>query len=150
MSLIKLKGKFKWAMHLVTPQEAFDKDKPPNWNVLFFPDKEALEVIRELQAEGLKNVLKKDNETNEYCVRFSRPTSRNFNGSQEAMKPPVVTGADPSKIGNGSEGILTLDVYQHNTPGGKTKAKAARLFGVEITKLVEFNSSVQADTAEAF
>lgn len=141
MPMIKLKGKFKWAQHLTNPQEPFNnsdpsKPKAPTWNVAFYPDKEALEVIRDLQGEGLKNVIKKDEDG--YCTRFSRPVWREIKGKKEAMSPPVVTGADPTKIGNGSEGIITLDVYEHNTPGGKTKAKAARLFGVEITTLVEY------------
>jgi hypothetical protein len=152
---IKLKGKFYWAQYLVNPQEPFNDPDPkepkaPTWNITFAPDKDALEIIRDLQGEGIKNVIKKDRETNENRVRFSRPSWIKRRGVHEPMSPPKVVGADPKKIGNGSEGILTLDVYEHNTPGGKAKVKAARLYGVEITKLVEFNKTTEAPTEELF
>lgn len=128
-----VKGKLSWC-YLHKP------DDWNNWTVTIAPDKDSLETIRDLQAQGLKNVLKK-NEDNEYIVRFKRSTSRQVKGKLIGMTPPEVIGTDGEpllkNIGNGSDGIVKLEVYEHGTPGGG-KAKAARLEAVKITNLVPY------------
>jgi hypothetical protein len=139
---IKLKGKFKWAK-LVNPEPPFEDEKFGRWSIILYPDAEAIEMVRDLQEEGLKNVLKKDpDEDGAYYVKFSRPTGRERDGKVTDMSPPKVTGTEGS-IGNGSEGEVTLEVYSHRVPKSTKKAKAARLFGVHVTKLVTFNGLPQ-------
>jgi len=117
-------------------------DKPDEWGkwkATIHPTPASLEKIRDLQAEGLKNVLKKDEDG--YYVSFSRPTQRMLKGKVIGMVPPTIVGEDGAPlnkaIGNGSDGILKLEVYQHNTPGGG-KAKAARLESVKVTNFIPF------------
>lgn len=133
MAFMELKGMFKWA-NLLNARAGFDKTKPPNWDITLYPEREALDKIRDLQAEGLKNVVKKDDEG--YFIRFSRPIQREIKGKIVEMTPPIVSGTtDVENIGNGSKGTVTLDVYPHGTPGGG-KAKAARLHAVNVEEFV--------------
>jgi len=127
-----IKGKLSWV-----------KVKAPNdwgkWTVTVHPDQASLEIIRDLQAEGLKNVLKKDDEG--YYVAFSRPTQKLIKGKVIGMAPPVVVDdkGEPldKNIGNGSDGIVKLEVYAHGTPGGG-RAKAARLESIKVMNLVPY------------
>ena len=124
-------------------------DKPDEWGkwkATIHPTPASLEKIRELQAEGLKNVLKKDEDG--YFIAFSRPTQKMIKGKVVGLIPPSVVdenGAPFNKpIGNGSDGILKLEVYQHSTPGGG-KAKAARLESVKVTNLIPFERAKDLD-----
>lgn len=129
---IYLKGKASWV-----------KDKPNEWGKYSFqlhPDNESLEKIRELQSEGIKNVLKKD-EDGYYC-NFSRPVSIVAKGKVIGLAPPEIWDADgrtPFKesVGNGSDVTVKLEVYSHGTPGGG-KAKAARWASMRIDNLVPY------------
>jgi hypothetical protein len=110
--------------------------------VTVHPNNESLEKIRELQAEGLKNIIKKDDDG--YLVTFSRPVQKTINGVVRGYTPPVVLNKDGTpfvhgdvQIGNGSDGTVKLEVYQHKTPGGG-KAKAARWEALRIDNLVPF------------
>jgi len=124
-------------------------DKPDEWGkwkATIHPTPASLEKIRDLQAEGLKNVLKKDEDG--YYVSFSRPTQKLIRGKVVGLTPPPIIGEDGAPftkaIGNGSGGILKLEVYQHNTPGGG-KAKAARLESVKITDHIPFEREKDFD-----
>lgn len=132
--IVYLKGKAKWAHRLFQPDLEFNK-----WSTVLYPDKESLEKIRDLQAEGVKNVLKKDDDG--YYTTFSRPTQKLMKGKVVAFTPPVVTDKDgqpfTDPIGNGSDITIKLEVYQHGTPGGG-KAKAARLMAVRVDNHVPF------------
>lgn len=130
---VYIKGKLSWV-----------KVNRPNdwgaWTVTVHPDQASLEIIRELQAQGLKNVLKKDDDG--YNITFRRPTSKMIRGKVVGYAPPEVIDKDGNplhgiNIGNGSDGIVKLEVYQHGTPGGG-KAKAARLKTVKVVNLVPF------------
>lgn len=111
------------------------------WTATIHPNEKSLEIIRGLQGEGMKNILKKDDDG--YYTTFSRPTQRMMKGKVIGMAPPEVLQADgktPLKgilIGNGSDGVLKLEVYSHGTPGGG-KAKAARLMSIKVDNLIPF------------
>jgi hypothetical protein len=111
------------------------------WTATIHPNQTSLDKIRELQGEGVKNVLKKDDDG--YYTTFSRPTSKMIKGKVVGMAPPEVLQADgktPLKgilVGNGSDGTIKLEVYQHGTPGGG-KAKAARLLSIKVDNLIPF------------
>jgi hypothetical protein len=131
-----VQGKLSW-VKVVRPDTMYDC-----WSVTIHPTPDSLERIRDMQAEGLKNVMKKDEDG--YFTKFRCPTKRlRKDGTMWTFEPPKVVdkdGApmDGNTIGNGSDGTLKLEVYQHGTPGGGT-AIAARLIGVKIDNLVPFN-----------
>lgn len=132
---VSLDGALKWVkVDPANPEAPFGDEKAGKWSVVIYPQPEALEMIRDLQAQGLKNVVKKDEDG--YNVKFSRPTGR-YNKDGVLTKnfdPPKITGAMPKEIGNGSLGSIKLEVYEHGTPTGR-KAKAARLLEVNVTRL---------------
>jgi hypothetical protein len=130
-----IQGKLSWVKY-ITPNQ-WEK-----WSVQVHPNQESLERIRELQSEGIKNVIKKDDDG--YFCTFSRPTSRVIKGKIIGMTPPVVTDKDGQPmegvaIGNGSDGIVKLEIYTHPTPNGGS-AKAARWDALRVTNLIPFNT----------
>ncbi len=132
---VYIQGKVSWVKY-VTPDPMYNK-----WSVTIHPTAESLEIIRELQTQGVKNQFKKDEDG--YYIQFSRPTDRKIKGKVIGMTPPVVlnsegTPMDGVAIGNGSDGTVKLEVYSHPTPSGG-KAKAARFAGLKIDNLVPFN-----------
>jgi hypothetical protein len=132
-----VQGKLSWAK-VVKPDSMYDC-----WTVTIHPTPESLELIRDWQAEGMKNVLKKD-EDGGYFTKFRCPTKRlRKDGTMWTFEAPKVVDADGAPmdgrvIGNGTDGTLKLEVYEHGTPGGG-KAIAARLVGVRVDNLVPFN-----------
>lgn len=130
---VYITGKLKW-VRVQTP------DPWNNWKVTVYPDNPSLDKIRELQAEGVKNVLKKDEDG--YFVVFRRPASKTMKGKVVGFAPPEVLQKDGTPlrdvlVGNGSDGVVKLEVYSHNTPGGG-KAKAARLLALRVDNLIPF------------
>jgi hypothetical protein len=111
------------------------------WAVTVHPDSESLEKVRELQAQGMRNVLSKDDDG--WKVTFSRPTSITIRDKVQGLQPPEVIGPDNvpltgQQIGNGSEGVVKLEVYPHRVPNSDKKAKAARLLAVKVTNLIPY------------
>lgn len=132
---VYIQGKVSWVKY-VTPDPMYNK-----WSVTIHPTAESLEIIRELQTQGVKNQFKKDEDG--YYIQFSRPTDRKIKGKVIGMTPPVVldkdgTPMDGVAIGNGSDGTVKLEVYSHPTPSGG-KAKAARWAGLKVDNLIPFN-----------
>ena len=132
---IYIKGKVSWVKY-ITPDPTYNK-----WTCTIHPIPEDVEVIRELQMQGVKNQWKKDEDG--YFINFSRPADRKIKGKVIGMTPPVVLNADDQPmdgvaIGNGSDGTMKLEVYQHPTPTGG-KAKAARWAALKVTNLIPFN-----------
>lgn len=129
-----IQGKLSW-VKVQTPNEW------GKWTVTVHPNNESLEKIRELQGEGMKNVLKKDEDG--YFTQFNRPTQKMMKGKVVGLVPPEVLQADGKTpltgvlVGNGSDGVVKLEVYSHGTPGGG-KAKAARLLSIKIDNLIPF------------
>jgi len=123
--------------YLVRPHTAWGK-----WMVTLHPTPDSLEKIRDWQGRGMKNVLKKDEDG--YYTRFGCPIQRERkNGTMWAFEAPIVVDKDNrpmdgSLVGNGSDGTLKLELYEHGTPGGG-KAVAARLVGARIENLVPIN-----------
>lgn len=122
------------------------RPKVPNkwnkWSVQIHPNAKGLEVLRDLQAQGMKNQLKKDDDG--YYTTFSRPVTKETSGGRIlSFTPPEVFDKDgvpfDGMVGNGSDATLKIEVYSHNTPGGG-KAKAARWQSARIDNLIPFSS----------
>lgn len=135
-------GKAKWARL----ERVNDWGK---WTIVLYPNAKSLERIRELQAEGVKNVIKKDDDG--YYTTFSRPNTKLIKGKIIAFPPVSVVTDDKLPftgiIGNGSDCTLKCEIYSHSTPGGG-KAKAIRLESVRIDTLVPFNPDTGFSLAE--
>lgn len=124
---------------------AVNFNKYDKWSVTFYPDVKSLERIREIQAEGVKNVMKKDDEG--YYIQFSREPTKLIRGKVVAFTAPKVVDKagqpfDGSKIGWGSDATIRLEVYKHSTPNGGF-SKAARWDSIRIDNLVEFSPEKQ-------
>ena len=120
------------------------RPKVPNkwnkWSVQIHPNDKGLDLIRELQAEGCKNQLKKDNDG--YYTSFSRPVTKETSTGKILSFTPVEVFDNQGNlfdgnVGNGSDATLKLEVYSHGTPGGG-KAKAVRWVSARIDNLVPF------------
>ncbi len=132
---VYIQGKVKWFRH-ISPESY--EGETPRWKHTIYPNAESLEKIRELQSEGIKNVLKKDDDG--YYITFGRPTQlKKRDGSSAALLPPEVTDKDGNlmkntMVGNGSDVTTKLEVYGfRNRPG-----KAARWLASRIDTLVPF------------
>lgn len=131
--LVDVHGKIKYI-------HAVNFNKYNKWSVTFYPDNASLEVIRDYQAKGVKNVMKKDDDG--YFIQFSREPTKLMRGKVVAFTAPKVVDSegrpfDGSKIGWGSDATIRLEVYQHGTPNGG-KAFAARWDSIRVNNLVEF------------
>lgn len=141
--IIYLQGKVSWFRNKIPNQ--WNK-----WSTQVHPNPESLEIIRDLQAQGVKNQLKKDDDG--YFINLSRPvTKETQSGKILSFEPVRVFNKDGSpfdgNVGNGSDATLKVEVYQHATPGGG-KAKAMRWVSARIDNLVPFEADRDLDQAE--
>lgn len=130
---LDVKGKIKYI-------HAVNLNKYGDWSITIYPDTPSLEIIRDYQAKGWKNVMKKDDDG--YFIQFKRSPTKMMRGKVVAFTAPKVVGPDNqpmdgTKVGWGSDGIVRLEVYQHGTPSGG-KAFACRWDSLKITNLVPF------------
>lgn len=143
--MIDVQGKVKFI-------HAVNFNKYDKWSIVIEPTVPSLEVIRDLQAQGIKNVMKKDDE-NVYYIQFSREPTKLMRGKVVAFAAPKVFDAkgeamDGMKVGRGSDVTARLEVYQHGTPNGG-KAKAARWDSVRVDSLVPWEIDKDMPPSEA-
>lgn len=135
---VRLKGKFKYMKHLRP-----DPQYPDKWSTLLYPDAESLDKIKVLKKEGIQNHLKYDEDEQAWFMNFSRPIERKWSGKAEAMEAPKVIDKSGAPVmvfvGNGSDGILELEVYQHKTDRPGVYKKAARWKGARIDNLIPYD-----------
>jgi hypothetical protein len=130
---VYIQGKVSWFKPFMT-------NKWNKYSTQIHPTPEGLEKIRELQAEGLKNQIKKDDDG--YYTTFTRPVSKEFRSGKIITFAPVEVFDKDGKpfdqpVGNGTDATLKIEVYEHETPGGG-KAKAARWVSARIDNLIPF------------
>ena len=131
---VYIQGKVHWV-------HAVNTNKFGDWSFQIYPDTKSLEIIRDLQSKGLKNVLKKDDDG--YYIQFKRPVKIKVKGKDQPLNKPTIVDRegkpiDGVAIGNGSDATAKLSVYSHPTPSGG-RAVAARWESMRIDNLVEFN-----------
>lgn len=131
--LVDVRGKIKYI-------HAVNLNKYGDWSITIYPDNPSLEIIRDYQAKGWKNVMKKDDDG--YFIQFKRSPTKMMRGKVVAFTAPKVVDNegkpfDGLKVGWGSDGIVRLEVYQHGTPNGG-KAFACRWDSLKVTNLVPF------------
>lgn len=147
-----IEGMFKWVRH--TKLDDWGK-----WKSVVYPNSESLEKIREWQAQGLKNKVSKDDDG--WFTTFSRPASKLMKGKIVGFEAPKIFDgtqklADGSYkmitepiVGNGSTGIMKLELYNYTPPGSVNKAVAARWLSTRIDNLVPFDGLKDYDKEEA-
>lgn len=141
---VYFKGKAKWAKH-TTP------DKFGNWKITIYLDDEGYKKVLDLQKEGLKNVLGKDEDGN--FVTFRRAQQKMIRGKVVGFAPPEVLNPDGTPlrdvlVGNGSDVTVKVEVYAYKPPVGNP-AKAARLMSIRVDNLVPFELSRDFDEDQA-
>lgn len=137
--LRKLEGRLEWIKcHPDFPEEYKGKH---SWSVTLHPTKDSLEIIRDMQADGIKNIVKKGNEPGDYFVKFSQKTAKiNKAGkTTETYTAPKVFNPDGSvfdqkKMLGSCEGYIEVDFYEHPIQGGD-KSHAASLVSVHLSKV---------------
>lgn len=136
--VLAFQGKCKWAQ-LDHPDTKFSIEG--KWSIRLYPTQESYEALLELKKEGIRNQIKKDDDG--YYTTFSRPCQKLFKGRLKAFEPPLIEDKDGNplprntRIGNGSDVTVTVEVYYFQTPQ-KTEGAAARLASVRIDSLVPF------------
>lgn len=132
--LVDVEGKIKY-IHGV------NLNKYGKWAITVYPTPKSLDIIRDLQADGLKNVMKKDDDG--YYITFSREPTKLMRGKVVAFTAPKIVDADGklmdgNKVGWTSDAIVRLEVYSHPVPNTQKRAKAARWDSLKVTNLVPF------------
>lgn len=143
--LVDVKGKVKYI-------HAVGFNKYDAWSVVIEPDVPSVTKIIDLKADGVKNVLKKD-DNNVYYIQFRRDPTKLINGKVVAFAAPRVFDEkgvlmDGNKVGRGSDVTVRLEVYQHGTPSGG-KSKAARWDSLRVDNLIEWNPNNDMPPSEA-
>lgn len=143
---IFLRGKAKW----FRPNSL---NKFGKWSHQIYLDPASLDLVRELQTQGVKNVISKDEDG--YYINVGRqPEIKVYTDVGPkiiAMEPPkVLDGTKPTSsgdyepfvgnVGDGSDIVTKVAVYQHKTPGGG-KAKAMRWESTRIDNLVPWKGN---------
>jgi hypothetical protein len=156
---VYLDGKAYWV-------QAHKPNQWGKWSMQFYPTQKSLDFLRELIAEkGIKTQIKKDDDG--WFIRVSKPTQLTlktgkivgmtqpelFNGNLPIMEGDKIVGYAPltEPVGNGSDGVLKLDMYSYTIPasGGK-KGWALRWNSLRVDNLVPFNKgSIDSRTAHA-
>lgn len=139
---IIVSGKARWAF-------TRKLDQFGDWSIVLYPNPESLVTIQGLVKDGIKNVLKKDEVTNEYYMKFKRaPQKEKRDGTVFQLEPPESLNADGTVcseiIGDGSDVSIRLEVYGGKAPFGGGNYLAARFGGVKVQNLVPYAPATMA------
>ncbi len=131
---VLIDGTLSWA-RLIVPEE-YEGDK--FWSITIHPNSDSLEKVRDLQARGIMNKMKKDDDG--YFIKFKRPLFKKTKTGIIPFQPPVCFNKekeliDGGKIGNGSTGSLKLECYGADKP---RRYFAARLDSIMVYDLIEY------------
>lgn len=134
------KGKAKWC-YLTR------LDNYGSWSLNLYVDQESKDKIIELQTQGLKNTLKKDEDG--YYVKFKREPKKTVKdyvtgaNKELVFTPPLIFDIDGKvldgvSVGNGSDITVKCQVYNFGGKAGIAKGVAARLESVRVDNLVPY------------
>lgn len=134
-----LKGIIKWCKHL-RPDMTFD---PGKWSVDMYIEGLELEKVREWQAEGIKNKVKKDNDG--WFITLSRKCSfKSKGGKIVGLEPPFVFRLEGEQkvpivtlVGNGSVGVAKCALWSFN-PSPLISGKALRWEALRVDEFKEY------------
>lgn len=133
-----LKGKIKWCKH-IRPDTMYP---PGKWSVIMYVEGAELEKVREWQAMGIKNAVKKDEDG--WFITLSRKVSITVKGHEVGLEPPKVIDKDgvpiTDMVGNGSDGIAKCVLWSFNPMPG-ISGKALRWEALRVDNLIPFDSN---------
>jgi hypothetical protein len=146
-SFVTLKGELYYA-RTITPET--DPWGNTNYKVTLYPDAESLSTIMELQTQGFRNTLKKDDKG--YNITYKRAHSKQTKKGEWVLGPPKVYDADgkteiKEMIGNGSKGQVKLEIYPYSFQG--RASKALRLEAIKVDTLVPYSSGVETEAPQS-
>ena len=96
MTKVLLTGRGKWISKAIKEWKKPDGTVDRKWNMSFYPDDKSRDEIMELQAKGLKNRLKKDNDG--WNISLSRPVAKDDEGEEVKFDPPYIKDAEGKDI----------------------------------------------------
>ena len=110
------------------------------WSVTVYPTTDGMKVVKSLyEAPPIMNRLRRDDDGD--FIKFKRPCSKKFKGAITALLPPRIIDKDDQPItalvGNGSDGIVKVEVYSFNKP---RVGRAARWDSLRIDNFVPYES----------
>lgn len=133
-----LVGKGRWCKFFAPSQYG-------KFSVEFAPDEASLSTLMELKKEGIRNVIKRDDE-GVYRLNISRNSIiRTKGGADMANSPPVVIDKDGNPwnkdkgIGNDSDMTIKVAVRRYKVPMTGKEGVAIGLESVRIDNLIDFN-----------
>lgn len=127
---IFLRGTLKWVKHL---QPDFQFDPGGKWSTVIYLVGDDLEKFRELQAQGIKNTLRKDEDG--WFTTLSRKCSYQVRGRHVGREPPKVFQTKDGQnipltdpVGNGSSGTAKCILWSTpNFPGKNIRWEELRI-----------------------
>lgn len=138
----KLHGTLEWIK--TDPSNPEEYQGKRSWSVTIHPDKPSLEIVRDMQADGIKNVVKRGEAQGDFYVKFSRKCEKTNKAGKvlKTFTPPKVYMPDGSLYDNVKylgtcEGSIDVLFYEHKMIGGGT-SHAAMLEAVHLTKVVYY------------
>lgn len=130
-----IKGKIKWCKHL-RPDMTF---APGKWSVVMYIEGPELEKVREWQADGIRNSVKKDDDG--WYITLSRKCAITVRGREVGLEPPKVIDKEGNVIaglvGNGSDGVAKCMLWTFN-PTPQISGKALRWEALRVDNLVTY------------
>lgn len=130
--LVTIEGEL-WYVRVYEPEtDPWDNTK---WNLTIYPDKDSMNTVMDLQAQGVRNKIRKD--ARGYNISYSRPQKV----GQQILLPPKATLPDGTPlgdqmVGNGSKGKVTLEIREFTRQG--MKSVAARLDSIQFTDFIPY------------
>ena len=109
------------------------------WSVTVYPTPDGMKEIKKLKEHpAIMNVLKRD-EDGDY-IKFKRPCQKRWGGQVRAFTPPLILDKDGKPltdvlVGNGSDGVVKLEVYQFSKP---RVGRAARWESLRVDNLIPY------------
>ena len=144
--IVYLKGIVKWCKHL-QPDFTFEPDG--KWSTVLYLEGEELDNARKLQAQGIKNQIKYDDDG--WYITLSRKCSYDTRGKKVGREPPRVFTVEGDNehpvtvmVGNGSTGTAKCVLWSSpNFPGKNLRWEAMR-----IDNLIPYTQTSYADGGE--
>lgn len=146
-SFVTLDGELLW-LRTGEPEE-FNGKKA--WKATIRPNQESVMKVMDLQAQGVKNQLKKDEHG--YYINFQRPTEKKKKTGEvfKTYTPPKVTDRQGNPItdmvANGAKGSLKLEIDSFK--GQMGKVTVAMLDTVILDEWQKYESA-STGSAEAY
>jgi hypothetical protein len=138
-------GKAKWVC-------AHKPNQYGDYKMDLYPDEQSLSKIMKWKEEGLKNVIRKDDDG--AVIAFKRASSKLIRGKVVGFGPPEIIDAEGKptphvQVGNGSDVTVRINIYRFNGPTGSKPGIATRWDALRIDNLVPYNASKDMNPTQA-